>query len=148
MWPSSSFHAREGRRTWSLFREPVDPMALGIPTYHQVITEPMDLGTIQRKMDKGEITTPEEFGRLVRLIFENAMTFNVDPGHAVHQAGRNLLILFNQKFRDLERAVDNIRRTYKPSEAELKRKEKEEAEEIEEEGQRGEKEQERKEGTT
>jgi hypothetical protein len=111
----------------AFFREPVDPMALGIPTYHQVIKQPMDLGTIQRKMDKGEIKTPEEFGRLVRLVFENAMTFNVDPGHAVHQAGRNLLILFNQKFRDLERVVDNIRRTYKPSEAELKRIQKEEA---------------------
>jgi hypothetical protein len=36
------------------------------------------------------------------------------------------LILFNQKFRDLERAVDNIRRTCKPSEAELKRIQKEE----------------------
>lgn len=114
----------------AFFREPVDPVALGIPTYHQVIKEPMDLGTVQRKMDKGEITTPEEFGRLVRLIFENAMTFNVDPGHAVHQAGRNLLILFNQKFRDLERTVGQIRRTYKPSEAELKRKEKEEAKKL------------------
>lgn len=114
----------------AFFREPVDPMALGIPTYHRVIKEPMDLGTIQRKLDKGEITTPEEFGRLVRLVFENAMTFNVDPGHAVHQAGRNLLILFNQKFRDLERAVDNIRRTYKPSDAEIKRKEKEEAKKL------------------
>lgn len=114
----------------AFFREPVDPMALGIPTYHQIIKEPMDLGTVQRKLDKGEITTPEEFARLVRLIFENAMTFNVDPSHAVHQAGRNLLILFNQKFRDSERAVDNIRRTYKPSEAELKRNQKEEAKRL------------------
>ena len=114
----------------AFFREPVDPMALGIPTYHQIIKEPMDLGTVQRKMDKGEITSPEEFGRLVRLIFENAMTFNVDPSHAVHQAARNLLILFNQKFRDLERVVDNIRRNYKPSEAELKRNQKEEAKRL------------------
>jgi hypothetical protein len=109
------------------FREPVDPMAHGIPTYHRVIKEPMDLGTIQRKMDKNEIASPEEFGRLARLVFENAMTFNVDPTHAVHLAGRNLLILFNQKFRDVERAVENIRRTHKPSEAERKRKEMEDA---------------------
>jgi hypothetical protein len=109
------------------FREPVDPMAHGIPTYHRVIKEPMDLGTIQRKMDNNEIASPEEFGRLVRLVFENAMMFNVDPTHAVHLAGRNLLILFNQKFRDVERAVENIRRTHKPSEAERKRKEIEDA---------------------
>lgn len=114
----------------AFFREPVDPMALGIPTYHQIIKEPMDLGTIQKKLDKGEITTPEEFGRLVRLVFENAVKFNVDPGHAVHQAARNLLILFNQKFRDLERTVDQIRRTYKPSKEEQRQKEKEEAKKL------------------
>jgi len=92
------------------FSEPVDPVALGIPTYHQVITEPMDLRTLSRKLDAKEVTTPEEFARLARLVFENAMTFNVEPTHSVHQAARNLLILFNQKYRDVERLVTNLRR--------------------------------------
>ena len=95
----------------AFFSEPVDPVALGIPTYHRVISEPMDLRTLNRKMEAGEVTSPEEFARLTRLVFENAMTFNVDPTHSVHQAARNLLILFNQKFRDVERLVGNIRRT-------------------------------------
>eukprot|EP00980_Cylindrotheca_fusiformis_P001518 scaffold346_cov116-Cylindrotheca_fusiformis.AAC.32 len=97
----------------AFFSEPVDPVALGIPTYLQVIKEPMDLRTLQRKMDSGEVTTPEEFGRLARLVFENAMTFNVDPTHSVHQAARNLLILFNQKFRDVERQLTTLRRNLK-----------------------------------
>ena len=97
----------------AFFGNPVDPVALNITDYYQIISEPMDLGTIQSKLDSDEIDSPEEFGRLVRLVFENAMTFNVDPTHVVHQASRQLLILFNQKFRDIERASENIRRQHK-----------------------------------
>ena len=93
------------------FSNPVDPVALGIPTYLQIIKEPMDLGTIARRMELNEIESPEEFARLCRLVFENAMKFNVDPAHSVHQAARNLLIQFNQKFRDIERLIQNYRRT-------------------------------------
>eukprot|EP00977_Amphora_coffeiformis_P010344 scaffold2417_cov155-Amphora_coffeaeformis.AAC.6 len=93
------------------FSSPVDPVALGIPTYLQIIKEPMDLGTIARRMELNEMESPEEFARLCRLVFENAMKFNVDPAHSVHQAARNLLIQFNQKFRDIERMIQNFRRT-------------------------------------
>jgi len=115
------FVSEKDNSTGKFFSEPVDPVAHGIPTYYQIINEPMDLGTIQRKMDANEILTPEEFGRLVRLVFENAMTFNVEPTHVVHQAGRNLLILFNQKFRDVERSIENIRKTHKMSDLEVQR---------------------------
>jgi len=94
----------------AFFSEPVDPVALGIPTYFQIIKEPMDLRTLHRKMEANEVKSPEEFARLCRLIFENAVMFNVDPTHSVHQAARNLLILFNQKYRDVERQVMNLRR--------------------------------------
>lgn len=97
----------------AFFGQPVDPVAHGIPTYHQIIKEPMDLGTIQSKIEANEIDSPEEFGRLVRLVFDNAMTFNVDATHVVHQSARQLLILFNQKFRDIERMCENIRRQHK-----------------------------------
>lgn len=94
----------------AFFSEPVDPIALNIPTYHQVIKEPMDLRTLNRRMEGNDVQSPEEFARLCRLIFENAVMFNVDPTHSVHQAARNLLILFNQKYRDIERQVANLRR--------------------------------------
>jgi hypothetical protein len=104
----------------AFFSEPVDPVALGIPTYYQVIIEPMDLRTLHRKMEAEEVTAPEEFGRLCRLVFENAMTFNVDPTHSVHQAARNLLILFNQKYRDVERMITTLRRLQTGSDAKKK----------------------------
>uniref|UniRef100_A0A7S2RYW8 Bromo domain-containing protein n=1 Tax=Eucampia antarctica TaxID=49252 RepID=A0A7S2RYW8_9STRA len=106
--------------TGAFFGEPVDPVAQCIPTYHQVIKNPMDLGTVQTRLDAGEIESPEEFARIVKLIFENAMKFNIDATHVVHLAARDLLILFNQKFRDLERMVEIFRKERKPSKAELK----------------------------
>ncbi|OEU07291.1 hypothetical protein FRACYDRAFT_197711, partial [Fragilariopsis cylindrus CCMP1102] len=60
----------------AFFSEPVDPIALGIPTYPQVIKEPMDLRTLHRKMEATEVRSPEEFARLNRLVFENAVMFN------------------------------------------------------------------------
>ena len=119
----------------SFFAEPVDPVAHGIPTYHQIITNPMDLGTIQAKMDADEIESPEEFARLMRLIFENAIKFNIDPGHIVHQAAKNLFTLFNNKFSDVERMMDTKKPTKKELK-ELKKKQQEEHKVLEKENKR------------
>jgi len=37
---------RQHKNAWP-FNEPVDPVALNIPDYFQVVTHPMDLGTIE-----------------------------------------------------------------------------------------------------
>jgi Bromodomain/Bromodomain extra-terminal - transcription regulation len=98
------------KETGNFFAAPVDPVSLGIPTYFHIIKEPMDLGTLERKVDSGEVKTPEEFARLARLVFNNAMTFNVDPSHMVHQAARNLLTFFNQKFEPVEKQLADLRK--------------------------------------
>ncbi len=102
------------------FLEPVDPVAHGIPTYHEIITNPMDLGTIQVKMEANEIESPDDFARLVRLVFENAVKFNTNPMNYVHQNARDLLAVFNKKFRDVERLVERHVEKKKPTKAELK----------------------------
>lgn len=106
------FMRERDNESGAYFSEPVDPVQLGIPTYHQVIKEPMDLKTVQKKMDQNDISSPEEFMRLVRLVFENAMTFNIDPTHSVHQAARTLLVKFNEKIKDVERLVQTFRRMH------------------------------------
>ena len=78
---------------------PVDPVALQIPEYNEVIKEPMDLGTINRKLLDRTINTPEEFARLIRIVFHNAMIFTVDAHHVVHQTAKGLLRLFDQDFK-------------------------------------------------
>merc|ERR1712127_486002 len=93
---------------FAFFAQPVDPLALGIPTYHQVITNPMDLGTISKKLQANAIESHTEFAKLVRLVFNNAMTFNVDVTHRVHQNAKDMLALFNQKFREVEKEGEKL----------------------------------------
>merc|ERR1712113_819322 len=82
-------------------------------------------------MDANEIESPEKFASLVRLVFENAVTFNSEPTNHVHVTARNFLIFFNQKIRDVERESEIIKKEKKLTKEEmkeLKRKQKEEKE--------------------
>ncbi|KAJ1556870.1 hypothetical protein HK405_001532, partial [Cladochytrium tenue] len=72
------------------FLEPVDPVALGIPTYFDVIKRPMDLATLQRRLEAQAFATPAEFLDDARLIFRNATTFN-PPELVVHQDAVRML---------------------------------------------------------
>lgn len=58
------------------FRAPVDPIALGIPDYLDIIKKPMDLGTIEKKLRKGEYSDPWEYVDDVWLMFDNAWVYN------------------------------------------------------------------------
>jgi len=116
-----------------IFAVPVDPIALGIPQYFDYIETPMDLGTIQTKIDNNAIDSPEEFARLVRLTFENAIKFNSLPDNIVHITARNLLVLFNKKFGTIDKAYNAAKKNKKLTKVErqeLKRKEKETAKEA------------------
>jgi len=93
--------------TGNYFAQPVDPVALGIPNYYSIITNPMDLSTLEKELDKKPFNA-FEFEKNMRLIFENAMKYNEDTTHAVHMAARNLLTLFCMKFKDVERDLHKI----------------------------------------
>ena len=115
-----------------IFGVPVDPIALGIPTYFDVIKEPMDLGTVKTKLDNNDIDSPEEFKRLVSLTFSNAINFNSMPDNIVNVTARNLLSIFNKKFGTADvvfNAARKNRKLTKAERAEEKRKEKEKAKE-------------------
>lgn len=101
-----------------IFAAPVNPKALGIPTYFAVIKDPMDLGSIKTMMDNDEIDSPEEFARLVRLTFENAITFNTLPDNIVHVQARNLLALFTKKFGTIDKTFNSARKNKTLSKAE------------------------------
>ncbi|KAK9738583.1 TAZ zinc finger [Popillia japonica] len=57
------------------FRQPVDPQALGIPDYFDIVRKPMDLSTIKKKLDLGQYSDPWEFDD-VWLMFDNAWLYN------------------------------------------------------------------------
>jgi len=58
------------------FREPVDHVGLLLTDYTRIITTPMDLGTITKKMERGQYLSVEDFASDVRLVWQNAMTYN------------------------------------------------------------------------
>ncbi|CAL0306485.1 unnamed protein product [Lupinus luteus] len=85
-----------------IFNKPVDPIALKIPDYFTIISQPMDLGTIKTKLEKNVYFGIEEFAADVRLTFSNAMTYN-PHSNDVHLMAKNLNTLFERKWKDLEK---------------------------------------------
>ncbi|KAG5181223.1 hypothetical protein JKP88DRAFT_346642 [Tribonema minus] len=104
------------------FRDPVDPVALNLPTYLTIVKRPMDLGTVKAKrlsrigsthleageyatsaefaadLEAGEYSTSAEFAADVRLTFSNALAFTADAKEPVHVAARELSAQFEQRF--------------------------------------------------
>lgn len=72
--PLEKMYAQEPEA--SPFRSPVDPNALGIPDYYDIIKTPMDMSTIRRKLEVGAYTDPWEFVNDVFMMFENAWVYN------------------------------------------------------------------------
>jgi transcription initiation factor TFIID subunit 2 len=65
-----------------LFREPVDPVALGIPTYFDVILpqDARDLSLIDSKLKSDKYPSIQAFDADIRLMLRNCRTFNApDP---------------------------------------------------------------------
>ena len=62
-----------------IFLRPVDPVADGCPTYLEEISEPMDLGTIAKKMELKQYPTMGAFAYDVELVVANCWQFN-PPG--------------------------------------------------------------------
>jgi hypothetical protein len=60
------------------FREPVDWRSLELWDYPQVVTKMMDLGTIQRKLDRSQYLTAAQCAADVRLVWSNCMTYNAE----------------------------------------------------------------------
>ncbi|KIY52676.1 hypothetical protein FISHEDRAFT_63651 [Fistulina hepatica ATCC 64428] len=61
----------------AIFLRPVDPVKDGCPTYYDEIKEPMDLGTMTRKLTMGEYTTLEGFKKDMELMLRNCRQFNI-----------------------------------------------------------------------
>lgn len=56
------------------FRAPVD--AAAVPDYYSVIRDPMDLGTIAERLEKGVYVTLDIFLADLRRVWANARTYN------------------------------------------------------------------------
>nr|XP_019607902.1 PREDICTED: bromodomain testis-specific protein [Rhinolophus sinicus] len=79
------------------FYNPVDVNALGLHNYYDIVKNPMDLGTIKRKMDKQEYKDAYDFAADVRLMFMNCYKYNA-PDHEVVAMARMLQDVFEMHF--------------------------------------------------
>ncbi|XP_006140218.1 bromodomain testis-specific protein isoform X2 [Tupaia chinensis] len=79
------------------FYNPVDVNALGLHNYYDIVKNPMDLGTIKRKMDNQEYKDAYEFAADVRLMFMNCYKYN-PPDHEVVSMARMLQDVFEMHF--------------------------------------------------
>ncbi|GMT19162.1 hypothetical protein PFISCL1PPCAC_10459, partial [Pristionchus fissidentatus] len=58
------------------FKVPVDPIALNIPDYLEIVKEPMDLSTMAEKLKTGRYTNPWQFCDDMWLMLDNAWLYN------------------------------------------------------------------------
>ncbi|KAI6045133.1 Bromodomain-containing protein [Pisolithus marmoratus] len=94
------------------FLHPVDPIALNIPHYPNIIKNPIDLNTIERKLMSSNPAKPDpnpnnprynsadQFIADVRLVFTNCITFN-GPDHVISIAGKHVEAVFDKQIKHL-----------------------------------------------
>uniref|UniRef100_A0AAY5EMP7 Bromodomain testis-specific protein n=1 Tax=Electrophorus electricus TaxID=8005 RepID=A0AAY5EMP7_ELEEL len=90
------FAKRHAMYAWPFYK-PVDAQALGLHDYHDIIHQPMDLGTIRKKMDNREYADALQFAADVRLMFSNCYKYN-PPTHEVVTMARKLQDVFESRF--------------------------------------------------
>jgi len=101
----------------SPFLRPVDAIALNIPHYPQIIKNPMDFSTIERKLNSSNPAKPDpnpqnpryhsadDFISDVRLIFQNCFTFN-GPDHAVSLMGKRIEEVFDKQIKQMPPTIE------------------------------------------
>ncbi|KAH0591210.1 hypothetical protein H2248_001303 [Termitomyces sp. 'cryptogamus'] len=81
-----------------VFREPVDPVLLGIPTYFDVIPKKnaRDLRTIRQKLEADKHDAVEAFTADIDLMLDNAITFN-----GLESEVGQIAVSFRSKFNEM-----------------------------------------------
>ncbi|CAO3702822.1 unnamed protein product [Rhizopus stolonifer] len=79
------------------FLRPVDVVALNIPDYVDIVKHPMDLSTIEKKLNDKDYAEPEDFEQDIRLMFNNCYLYNPHT-LPVHKIAKQLEKVFDDKW--------------------------------------------------
>lgn len=82
------------------FLHPVDYMKLNVPDYPKIIKHPMDLTTVDGKLNSGEYENVEEFINDIRLVFNNCFKFN-GPEAMISMLCQNVESAFEKSLRQM-----------------------------------------------
>jgi hypothetical protein len=83
------------------FMLPVDPVALQIPDYFDIIKEPMDLSTVEKKLRMNHYSNPVQFANDVRRIWQNAILYNPKTSAIFHMT-LSIKEYFEKVFKEIE----------------------------------------------
>lgn len=87
----------QGKEEADPFLVPVDWKELDLPDYPEVVKNPMDLGTVETKLNTGKYADAEEFAEDVRLVWKNAMAYNRADSE-IYKTAEELSNLFEKRF--------------------------------------------------
>ncbi|XP_012838972.1 PREDICTED: uncharacterized protein LOC105959417 [Erythranthe guttata] len=90
--------------TYGVFSEPVDPNEL--PDYFEIVEQPMDFGTVRKKLNDGAYKNLEELEADVLLICSNAMQYNSSDTVYFRQA-RSIQEVAKRDFKNLKHEGDD-----------------------------------------
>lgn len=88
------------------FLFPVDAKALGLHDYFDVVREPMDLGTVERKLKNGLYLALSEYAADIRKIWNNSLSYNME-GSAIYIMTLEMRSYFERLFNDIDNIQSN-----------------------------------------
>jgi hypothetical protein len=83
-----------------VFHDAVDPVALGLPDYFDVVKTPMHLELVKKKLDNAVYSDMSTFARESKLVFENAILYNGESSE-VGALAQTMLVKFDKVFNTL-----------------------------------------------
>ncbi|KAK9473296.1 Bromodomain-containing protein [Dipodascopsis tothii] len=86
------------------FLAPVDPVKLNIPTYFDVVKQPMDLSTIEKNLQDGKYISVDEYVADYELMVNNCILFNGLESKIADMA-RNMKASFERQLKQMPPAV-------------------------------------------
>jgi len=95
----------QGHQHGWVFNSPVDPIELGLPDYFEVIKQPMDLGSIRKKLENGCYHSLDDFHDHVHITFDNAMLYNPE-GSVVYNMANEMKMKFVVDFENLMKQLN------------------------------------------
>lgn len=90
-----------------VFHDPVDPVALGLPDYFDVVKNPMHLELVKKKVENAIYPDMESFERDVKLVFENAILYNGEASE-VGELAQSMLDKFDQMYKNVVQGTSRL----------------------------------------
>lgn len=91
-----------------LFLQPIEEIVNAYPNYSILISQPIDLGKIQKKLEENIYSTIDEIKNDVDLMINNCKTFNSIKKSWAHKAAESLEGFFSRELKKTIQKIDKL----------------------------------------